>query len=432
MGLETASWLQVGGHNARTPRVGPFLNILACLLAAGFLGGCGSDSGRTSAAPGIVRTTEAGVSILSIQGLWSSAWPARNIARIDTLLPPGASDPALGMISAIALSEDGKLAVLDGMAKEVWIFNQRIGIWNRIAAEGEGPAELGSATGAWWAGDTLSVYDASRRRIVQFAEGHTPIGTGLPLPGTRDSAFRVVPYGNSSGFLGILSAYPDLAAEEGVQRPNLTVVWVPVLPEDARSPDTVGVWPGRAWAVRPLSNAPLPFGPDTHIHANHQGIVVSDGSGTEAFILNFDAQVMATVRWDARPEGARDRVSEFLGRSLGAVPEENRPAARVLLEGIPFPEILPFLGGALMGDEEIWLAKWFGSELEYRELNWPRTEWRAIGLGTNPTVEMVTFPEGVLPLSPLSRERVLTLLQDDLGRQGVGIAFIGDNDATPS
>ncbi len=403
------------------------------LIASAFLGlvavaSCDSADNATSRGSRIVSANEGDVRVLSIQDLWATDWPRRVILGIDTVLSPEAEEPALGRISAVAVGEDGRIAALDGMAGEAWVWEPADSAWVRVATAGEGPAELGSASGAWWAGDTLEIYDASRTRLLRLADGTTPVGTGIPLPGTREAGFLAAPYGNSEGFLAVFLNYPDMEQPEGVQRLNLTAVWVPVSAGDASVPDTLGTWPGRAWAVSPQGYGPLPFGPDTYIDANATGIVVADGAEPRTSVLALDGAVRARIRWDASSRPIGDDVTRFIERNLEQVPEEARAAARALMESLPYPQSLPYTGGVVMGEEEIWVEQWVGGEIELRGRALPESEWRVVGMGANPTVERLRIPAGVKPVEVLSPDSVVVLLRDDMDREGIGILLLGGDD----
>jgi hypothetical protein len=389
-------------------------------VAFSLCSGCGRES--QSMNHKVSKSLEGEVEVIHVRGMWSQHWPERVVTRIDTVLPPESVMINLAELSAVAVGDDGQVALVDGMTEEVWARLRRGGTWTRMAERGEGPAELVSASGAWWVGDTLGVFDGARRRVLWIAPSKPPASFALPIPGPRDASIRTVPFGDSGGFLGLLSAHPDPTAVQALQRPTLTVLWMPISSEQLEAFDTLGRWPGRTWVVRENLETPLPFGPDTYVHANRRGIVVADGALPLASVFDFEGNPRVRIQWVGSAREAQIQVDEFLERQLAAVPEETRPSARSLLTSLPYPETLPYSGGVLMGDNEVWVAKWFGTEVEARGVNWPRTEWRAVGILPPHKVGRITFPGGVLPVIPLSHSETVVILQDDFGRKGIGIA----------
>jgi hypothetical protein len=98
-----------------------------------------------------------------------------------------------------------------------------------------------------------------------------------------------------------------------------------------------------------------------------------------------------------------------------------------MLEAVPYPDTLPTIGRALASEDAVWLAEWFGGEVESLQENWPRTEWRIIQLTSPLRAWGLSFPPGVMPVQPLPGLGALVILMDDLGRQGVGIANLEED-----
>ena len=275
-------------------------------------------------------------------------------------------------------------------------------------------------------GDTLVVYDARRNRFIRFGPDGDPIGTGMTLtamvPSETRTATRVALGGNSSEVFIVQSRFPDMVGDFGIQRPPRTLLRVSLGGEALRPLDTLGTWPGRAWFLTEKTMGPLPFGPDSYLGFSGDHAIVCDGEESQAWSLNLQGLSPTRILWDDSRESVGKRRTELVEKALGQVPAGGKAQARVLLEALPFPDTLPVIGAALASEEGLWVSRWFGTEVEVPGENWPDTEWRAIQLTSPVQVAGVAIPPGVKPVRPLSDFRVLVLLQDGMGRQGVGIA----------
>jgi hypothetical protein len=98
-----------------------------------------------------------------------------------------------------------------------------------------------------------------------------------------------------------------------------------------------------------------------------------------------------------------------------------------MLEDVPVPEVVPGLRAVLAAEDGLWLSRWYGTGVEDPDERGPATEWRVIGFTPSVQVYDVEFPPGVKPIRPLPGLSALVILQDELGRQGIGLARVGRN-----
>lgn len=156
---------------------GPFRipAFYAVFLAAGAFG-CGGEDGG-AAAPEAVRVDSAGVEIVT------TPMPAADVpvfAQVDSMptLRIGALDgrpeEQFGSVSDVLPLPDGGVAVLDGQAAEIRLFDGDGTYRSTLGSKGEGPGEFQSPSAlGLMAGDTLAVYDRRSRRVTRFAPDGT-------------------------------------------------------------------------------------------------------------------------------------------------------------------------------------------------------------------------------------------------------------------
>lgn len=146
-------------------------SIVLTLAAVPGATGCSPDS----EAPGgftLTRSDSSGVEIVLISGDRESM-PV--VAVLDPLpelrlgSPMGGDEEQFGEIHDVVQLADGGLAVLDGQAAEVRLFDAMGRYRTTLGGEGDGPGELRSPLDlAVVSGDTIAVYDRGPGRVTRF------------------------------------------------------------------------------------------------------------------------------------------------------------------------------------------------------------------------------------------------------------------------
>lgn len=115
-------------------------------------------------------------------------------------------DPVGGFsqIRQVRVSQRGSVYVLDGMSRDVRVFNSDGQLLRVIGGPGQGPGEFAAPTGMGLLGDTLWVLDPQARRLTWFGPDgdvlHTMGTAGIPfesgVPGVRLSISPTRPRGD--------------------------------------------------------------------------------------------------------------------------------------------------------------------------------------------------------------------------------------------
>lgn len=87
-----------------------------------------------------------------------------------------------GSITDLAVSQEGRLAILDRDGCRIWLINTSDGTWDTAGGCGEGPGEFRFATAASFLGDTLVVFDRLKAALVALSPSGDEIARyDLPL-----------------------------------------------------------------------------------------------------------------------------------------------------------------------------------------------------------------------------------------------------------
>ena len=152
------------------------LAALAVVSTAAF--GCGPDSTGTGAWAGTVYDS-AGITVVANpeSGLWTeaTAWRLEEELRIGVV----EGDPMreFGSIAGLAVDGEGRIHVLDGMAREIRIFDARGEFVTAFGRRGSGPGELNSPSAVLIGrGDTILIPDVSNGQVQRFLTDGSPAG----------------------------------------------------------------------------------------------------------------------------------------------------------------------------------------------------------------------------------------------------------------
>lgn len=270
-------------------------------------------------------------------------------------------------VRGIARLSDGRLAVLEGGARELRLFDSNGGHLVSAGGPGEGPGEFRSTTGLWAVqGDTLAVWDASLRRLT-FVAPDGSFGRFVTLEPLRETLRPDVHGFFADGsFLASSEASLDggAAAREGLRRDSAVYLR---LSTAGSVRDTLASLPGRQYQLRTTERAvmmvDLFFGRQTYAAARAGRLVAGDNDRLEVRLYTPDGALVGLARaahepepvteahllraWEERlrdyPPGLRERVEEQL-RTEG-------PSG-------PHAETLPAFTGLLLDpDGNVWLKR---------------------------------------------------------------------------
>lgn len=158
--------------------------------------GCSADSRVAREWAGTVYDS-ARVTVVAnpVAGLWTeaTAWRLEEELRIGVV--DGDPMREFGSIAGLAVDDDGRIYVLDSMAREIRIFDPDGRFVSAFGQRGSGPGELNSPSSVLIGrGDTILVPDVGNGRVQRFLPdgspaGHSPmdLARGFPLSwATRD------------------------------------------------------------------------------------------------------------------------------------------------------------------------------------------------------------------------------------------------------
>ncbi len=392
------------------------LGLPVCLVLLGALAtACGHPEALT-------ESGESGSDRRVYVDLWAKHWPELTLTDVDTLLSPQDPSVSFGAIHHPTLSHSGTVAVSDSLTNEVWVRDPGGG-WTRAVAHGDGPREVRFVGGLWWTGDTLGVYDGVRHRVIRLVDGADPLDHGVRTADPDQVAARRLVLGRGEEVIlsVALSVGPESA--EGIHRPPISVLRI----DREGRVGKLGTWPGRAWMRRATGYGPQPFGVRTFVGGFGRRVFVADGAGRRVVGIDLDTDTVIEWRWrDARTPVSRDLRNRWVKAALESVPAPQRPAAKVVLRDVPLPDSLPTVGNLLAGPDGVWIARWYPDAVERFGRRRPATDWRILPLrdGAEPT--RFHFDQGVTPAGLTEDGRVLLLLEDELGRQGLAVARMAE------
>lgn len=387
------------------------------VLGVVLLASCSRDSHSTDSHVSV--SDSAGIRVIIIDGLWSSAWPALELVEVDTLLRPTEEDPTFGEVSLAAVNKRGMLAVVDAQANEVRVRREPGADWFVTSRQGGGPGEVGYVSELWWESDMLAVHDGGRGRLLRFAGGRELVDDGTSLLPIGESGAHRAVAGSGEGVIVELYGGFGPASEMGVHRPRRTLIRV----ESDGAVDTLGHWPGSARVRQSTGYGILPFGPNTYVAGTPAGAVVSNAAEPALLTLDPRGEPEILIRWTDAPRPlSRPRTERFIARMLDQAPEQQRPVVRHILDEVPFPDTLPHTADLLASDSVVWIARFpERGVVGVPEQPYPRMEWRVVPWADPEAIRRVVLTEGIKPLDLLTDGRLLARIEDEMGRHGVAV-----------
>jgi hypothetical protein len=302
----------------------------------------------------------------SREPVWSTgaAWRIAAAADVEIGVEQGPAEYQFEEIAGVVRLPGGRLAVADGGASEVRLYDAAGRFIRAAGRPGDGPGEYRrlSAIGAG-TGDSLWVFDFGARRF-------TVLGPGLLVA-------RTVTLSGDLSNVGAVAALPDGAflireywssrpADRlalGLRRDPAAIARIDMA---GNVRDTVALVPGRevlisSEAGRAVMTAPL--GARTAVAAWSPAaaeVVVGDQGTDELRVYGLDGalrRVLRRVGGDLRFDS--DAVARAMDERLAEVPAAEREARRIELDALPRPSTRPAYGALLVDPAgRIWTAVW--------------------------------------------------------------------------
>jgi hypothetical protein len=351
-----------------------------------------------------------------VEGAWEqagvlglSSTPLLSIGALE-----GPDEQILYRVSGGAVLDDGRIAILNGGAREVRYYGADGRFLGRQGGAGEGPGEYSSPVDLWsLPGDTIIVWDLwlSRATVVG------PTGTvvrDVPVPG--DPRARSV--------LGVFADHSFLVFQQRLEQEQESTDqqyqgYYSRFSREGDSLNAIGEFPWMRMIVNPpggregptvIAMAPPMLDATTKVAVTGNGLWVGTTKKEEILFMDNLGGIHRIVRWFGPDRTVTDAVKEAFFVELRermaaqAPPGEAREPSRDL----PFADFLPSHGELVAREDGgLWMeeSRTPGSE--------PSNRWRIFGPRG--------LPEGLVEL-PLEAQvlwagvnQVLLLEQDDLG-----------------
>ncbi|MDP2957642.1 MAG: hypothetical protein Q8N53_14545 [Longimicrobiales bacterium] len=320
--------------------------------------------------------------------------PALRIGSID-----GRREEQFGTISDVKPLRDGGVAVLDGQAAEIRLFDSDGAYRMSLGSKGQGPGELQSPTVlAVLLGDTLAVYDSRPRRITRFGPDGA-LGRITTLEDTRSQipVASFLPDGRL-----VLQArwlHPDggVPPKEEPTFVRDTVV-VMLFSTDGSLQDTIDILPSRE-AIQSIQvgdgsvsvfKRTAAFG-RTNVFAGHPDGIWS--SANDRFELRLRELGSGRLIRIVRAPGLEEPITEEFARAIQdrAVAEAETPDELRWAEAwyalSPRPETKPAYDRVVVDDQaRVWVRTWSAPE--------PATRWWVFD-GSGDLLGSVDVPRGM-------------------------------------
>ncbi len=324
--------------------------IVLVIAGGSFAAGCGAR--EQDLGPGAARRDSAGVSIVR-----SSApqWPADSGWRIaDTPLVAigGGNGTALGRVAGAVRTRSGAIAVADGDAQLIRVYDLAGRPLRTLGRRGSGPGEFQAIDWIAAAADSILAFDLVARRLTLFgAPGRVRTAS---LEGAAGSI--TAPLDRFADGTLLVAAgdptFPFPGTEGSVRHDSVTLIRI------APEGDVLDTLARIAWAEsfgvaigegdrRFLAPLPRPFGPRASALVAGEEVVVGEGIRPELVVRDGDGAVRRIIRRERAPlpvtpdaiaafKEARRRASA--GRGLQAEVDAALVAA---LDSAPWPARLP-------------------------------------------------------------------------------------------
>lgn len=294
----------------------------------------------------------------------TAAWRVDSVPQLQIGRADGGAEYQFVRIVGAALLSRGRIAVADGGASEIRVYDAAGGFVRADGRPGDGPGEYRqiSALGVG-PGDTIWVYDFGLRRFT-FLNTGLMVVRSVTLSGDLGNVGAVAPLSDGSFLVReYWSSRPAADLGLGLRRDSAAIARVD---RAGNLRDTVALVPGREVVIsseggRPVMSAPLGARMASVAWLRPTGeIVVGDQAGYELKVLGPAGDLRRTLRWAGADLRLDDSlVARALDARLAEVPAAQRPARRIELEALPRPPARPAHGEILTDPfGGIWVAAW--------------------------------------------------------------------------
>lgn len=348
-------------------RRGPARLLALALAVAAVPTGCGPDDGR-GGAPGaseVVDSASIRVTTVRVAPADAPVWAVSDSAPFLRLGALDGPEPlTFGSVSGVLPLPDGGVAVADGQAREIRLFDGDGAYRGTLGGAGGGPGEFGDTPRLLeLRGDTLLAWDARGRRVTRFDLGSDrPAGTFALGEGWLET---VAPAPGGGVVVQVRERPPSGGPQARVVRDSASLVR---LPPGGGAADTLLVLPAaeaiRAVASRAgtaggtvtsVESAPRPFGRDLLWTVGERGLWGGPNDRFELRRWDANGRLTAVIRW---PAAERPPDPEVLLRGTGADIRARSYVER-MLESFPPPDLQPAFGALMIDDGgRLWVAPW--------------------------------------------------------------------------
>jgi len=319
------------------------------LLVAGLALLPGCTPGDSAPARVTVRDSMGVEIVESSAPLWEEApaWTLSERPLVEIGAVEGERPYMLSSVWSARRSSDGRIAIANAGTDEIRVYDADGNHLRSIGREGEGPGDFQFVREVWWTpGDSLLAFDLRLRRAALFTSdgevGRTvpvmpwsPEVSGPWIRGRFDDGTLIVSGEVRSGLPG-----PGLfdGGRRAFGRATAEGQFLNPIGEKAL---------GRLWGFTTdrgtaYTSAPFELGVPAFA-ADGSRVFLGDGTGFAVEERNPDGTLTRIVRWTAlRRPVTPEVVSRFREERLAnaRTPEERRSEEQIL-EGMPFPDVMP-------------------------------------------------------------------------------------------
>jgi hypothetical protein len=318
--------------------------------------------------------------------------------------------PLFGVVD-VTWTGTGEVVVAEFSTQQVVVFGEDGRAQRRIGRRGGGPAEfMGIMQVFAHPGDTIGVFDHTRRRYVLFGPDGMVIRETTVPPISRGSRDRLAVMSDGSFILAAINTFAAPADGPGSFRRPSAIVRV------ASKVDTIAEVLGLEVFQNEQAAGGVLYGATTVVAGAPDGVWIGDTRGSEARLITLAGAEEARVRWtSSKDQAVTGRTRQALWQTLsGAASAAEQAELAALQEIVVFADTMPAFSSLLVGRNGwLWIGGYIGPESDLLDLPWPAQDWRVVDLEQG-KVYAVRTPVG-LRLFEADSVQVLGVHQDAMG-----------------